>query len=131
MELGQATGDPRTVTVSGDGFAPNSPVTIAIYSAPHALGTGTADAAGHAELQVVIPAGYTGNHTLALAGFASDGSARFLTVALKVTAAGLTLPVTGPSAVPLTAYGVALILLGALLAAAPRYIRRRPARHCQ
>ncbi|WP_433042530.1 fibronectin type III domain-containing protein [Dactylosporangium sp. CS-033363] len=132
LSRGPATGQSRTITVSGDGFAPNSPVTIAIYSAPVALATGTADGNGHAELQVVIPNSYAGDHTLALAGIAPGGAARVLTLAVKVASTS-TLPVTGAPVVPLAAYGAAFVLLGVLARAATRErpVRVQAAHRCR
>jgi hypothetical protein len=105
----------RTTTLTGSGFAPNSPVTVGIYSVPAALVSTTSDGAGDVSVEVTIPQGYSGSHTLALSGIAPGGAARVLTLPVTVAAAG-TLPVTGPPPVGLlVAVGLGLVGAGAAM----------------
>jgi hypothetical protein len=124
LDRGPASTKPRTLTLSGDGFAPNSPVTIGIYSTPVALATGTADANGHVSLEVTIPDNYTGAHTMALSGIAPNGAPRVLTLEVRVAAAGA-LAQTGPHAALLTLTGMTFVAMGVALIA--RFRRRRHA----
>ena len=110
---------PRTLTLSGAGYAPNSPVTIGIYSTPVPLASGTADANGHVSLEVTIPDDYAGAHTMALSGIAPGGAPRVLTLEVRVAATGR-LPVTGPSAALFAFTSLMLIALGATLVARSR-----------
>ncbi|MEV4509059.1 fibronectin type III domain-containing protein [Dactylosporangium sp. NPDC049525] len=120
LQRGPASGTtPRTLTLSGDGFAPNSPVTIGIYSTPVALASGTADANGHVSLEVTIPDDYAGEHTMALSGIAPGGAPRVLTLEVRVATVG-PLPVTGPSAALIIFVGLMLVAVGAELVARSR-----------
>jgi LPXTG-motif cell wall-anchored protein len=68
----------QTIVVTAAGFAAESPVTFGVYSSPVVLAVVNADAAGIATATVVIPAGYTGAHSLVAIGTAPDGSTRVL-----------------------------------------------------
>jgi titin len=86
---GSTTPDPgETITISGTGFAPNSEVTIVIYSSPHSLGTVMTDQAGAFSKAVTIPSNLSGSHTITSMGIDPDGASRVL--ALGVTIAGST-----------------------------------------
>jgi hypothetical protein len=76
-----------TVTFSGGGFAPGSNATAGMYSTPVALGVGTADSAGDITVDVTIPSGTTGSHTLILYGVDNSGGVVALTKTVTVTAA--------------------------------------------
>lgn len=68
----------QTVVLTAGGFAPESPVTFGIYSSPVVLAVVNADVNGTASATIVIPAGYTGAHSLVAIGTAPDGSDRVL-----------------------------------------------------
>lgn len=125
----------ETITVSGSGFAPNSEVTVVIYSSPQTLGTTVTDQAGAFSTAVTIPAGLSGAHTITSLGIDPDGEARVL--ALGVTIAGSTtststgdgsgsggLAVTGAPVVTILLTGILLIAGGA----AGRFLGRGPGR---
>jgi hypothetical protein len=75
-----------TVTLSGSGFAAGSNATAGMYSDPVTLGVGTADATGAMSVQVTIPSGTSGSHTLILLGTDSSGGVVALTKSVTVTA---------------------------------------------
>jgi len=75
----------ETITISGTGFAPNSEVTVVIYSTPQTLGTAVTDQAGAFSKAVTIPAGLSGSHTVTSMGVAPDGTERVLSLAVTVT----------------------------------------------
>lgn len=81
----------ETITVSSadpDCWLPGSTVTLTFFSTPVVLGTTTVNADGAWSDQVTIPAGATpGPHTLRASGFAQDGSARVVDIALTVLGA--------------------------------------------
>lgn len=75
-----------TVTVAGDGFAPDSVVALGIYSSPTDLGTTAADASGAISATVRIPTSLVGSHTLVAIGTDAAGAPRALTQAITVSA---------------------------------------------
>jgi hypothetical protein len=75
------------VTLSGSGFKAGTNATAGMYSTPVTLGVGTANAQGQISVEVTIPSGTTGSHTLVLLGTKDDGSPWALTKAVTVTAA--------------------------------------------
>jgi titin len=116
----------ETITVSGSGFAPNSEVTLVIYSTPQTLGTVVTDQNGAFSKAVTIPSGLSGPHTITSMGVDPDGAARVL--ALGVTVAGATTDVSagdntdgggGSGGLAVTGAPIVTILLtGILLVAA-------------
>jgi hypothetical protein len=66
-----------------------------MYSTPVALGVGTADSAGDITVDVTIPSGTTGSHTLILYGVDNSGGVVALTKTVTVTAATSTPTPTG------------------------------------
>jgi hypothetical protein len=131
----------ETITISGSGFAPNSEVTLVIYSSPQPLGTAITDQAGTFSKAVTIPSGLTGSHTITSIGVDPDGVARVL--ALGVTITGATadagtdddggsgsggLAITGAPVVTLLLTGILLIASGAASQFIGRLPRRRGAR---
>ena len=117
----------KTITVSGSGYAPNSTVSVAIYSTPQVLTTVVTDASGNFTATVTVPAGLeVGNHTLVASGVDSSGNVRYvnLPVTVSSTTGKAMLAYTGADvALPLTAGLVALSLGGGLIV-----VRRRAAR---
>jgi hypothetical protein len=83
------TGDLKAgakVTLSGSGFKAGTNATAGMYSTPVTLGVGTADAQGAISVDVTIPSGTTGSHTLVLLGTKDDGSPWALTKTVTITA---------------------------------------------
>jgi hypothetical protein len=118
------------VTFSGGGFAPDSLVTVTLFSEPIVLGTTTADDQGNFSITVVLPADVPpGDHHLEASGVDPDGNP--LTVTLPLTVAsedvargGGPLPTTGSDVRATVAIACAVMVLGAAaLTAAGR--RRR------
>jgi titin len=105
----------QTIVLKGDGYAPYSSVTLAIYSSPTVLGTVIADVDGAFAKSVTIPAGLaTGAHSLVASGVDQTGTVRSLRLDITVAGSGGggTLPVTGPTVVWLIVGGFALTLAG-------------------
>ncbi len=105
----------QTIVLKGDGYAPYSSITLAIYSSPTVLGTVTADADGAFAKSVTVPAGLaTGTHSLVASGVDKTGTVRALRLDITVAASGSGggLPVTGPAVVWLIVGGFALTLAG-------------------
>jgi hypothetical protein len=135
------------VTLSGDGFAPNSNATAGMYSTPVTLGVGTANAGGEISVEVTIPSGTTGSHTLILLGTDSSGGVVALTRSITVTAASSTptptdtsttdptddpdnpgtLPKTGSGDFPMTLLWAVVALQIGLIFAVRAARSRRPA----
>ncbi|GAA4139987.1 beta strand repeat-containing protein [Leifsonia shinshuensis] len=139
----------QSVTLTASGFAGDSPVTFGIYSSPVALATVNADSSGVATATVVIPAGYTGAHSLVAVGTAPDGSDRVLRTDIQLpgastgtggggsggsgsaagsgsgasTAAQSGLAATGSDVTPVALLALSLLAAGALL-----LVRRRARR---
>jgi hypothetical protein len=111
------------VVLRGEGYAPNSAVTVAIYSEPQELTTVFTDANGAFEVTVAVPAGLAaGTHTLVATGVDRDGNVRNLTLPVTVAANGAaSLASTGADiALPLSGGIGALLVGGSLLVAARR-----------
>jgi hypothetical protein len=108
----------QSVTLSGSGYAADTPIQIVVYSTPQVLKTVTTDGTGAFSTSVTLPAGLTGSHTLVAGGVGPDGVYRYLT--LSVTAAGL--PVTGAAVPKLVAAALAVLAVGFVLV---RVTRRR------
>lgn len=113
----------KTMTISGSGYAPNSTITLAIYSTPQVLTTVVTDASGNFTATVTVPEGLeAGTHTLVASGIDSSGNVRYVNLAVTVSAGGAAaLAYTGADiALPLTGGLVAVALGGALVV-----VRRR------
>jgi hypothetical protein len=114
------------IKVTGTGYAPNTLVTVLIYSEPQVLGSTWTDGTGSFSVEVTVPAGLAaGNHTLVAAGVDPNGEMRYLTLPVTVTGdGGAQLAYTGADVVLPTIGGLLAVLAGAgLLLVA----RRRPA----
>ena len=116
----------KTMTISGSGYAPNSTITLAIYSTPQVLTTVVTDASGNFTATVTVPAGLAaGNHTLVASGVDSSGNVRYVNLAVTVSSGGkATLAYTGADVVPPALGGLAAVALGTGLI----LVRRRAAR---
>ena len=77
-----------TVTLTGTGYAPNSTVSLYIYSTPTLLGTVQTDGTGSFSKVVTVPANLApGAHHLVSAGVDPSGNLRYLTSAVTVAQA--------------------------------------------
>jgi titin len=114
------------MTISGSGYAPNSTVTLAIYSTPQVLTTVVTDASGNFTATVTVPAGLAaGNHTLVASGVDSSGNVRYVNLAVTVSGSGAaTLAYTGADVALPAIGGLAAVALGAGLIV----VRRRATR---
>jgi hypothetical protein len=75
-----------TLSLRASGFAPNSAVTLWLFSQPYALGEFRADANGDVEFDVAVPAGFElGEHTVQLNGVSAEGELRTMNIAVVVT----------------------------------------------
>ena len=115
-----------SVTVSGDGFLPNSTIQAVIYSTPTLLGAFAVDEAGAFEIDVTIPDDLdAGEHSLVVSGLDANGNPRNLRVDVTVAAATEELPWTGASVAGPAIGGLAALVVGSGLLVASR--RRSPA----
>jgi titin len=111
----------QAVTLSGSGYAADTPIQIVVYSTPQVLKTVTTDHTGAFSTSVTLPAGLTGAHTLVAGGVGPDGVYRYLTLAVTASAAG-GLPVTGAALPKLVAIALFVLAFGVVLI---RVTRRR------
>jgi titin len=111
-------------TIIGSGYAPNTQVSVLIYSEPQILTTVMTDGGGSFTVEVTVPEGLAlGEHTLVAAGLDPNGVMRYLTLPITVTASGPRLADTGADVTAPAVGGLAAVVVGAgLLVAA----RRRP-----
>ncbi|WP_166791841.1 PKD domain-containing protein [Cryobacterium frigoriphilum] len=106
-----------SVTVSADGFAPNSEVGVYLFSTATSVGTATTTAAGTFNRTFAVPAIRSGPHTLQVVGLAPNGSARVLNLGVRVEDAPASASVAGIPALavggvnPGGALGAALLVL--------------------
>ncbi|MFA5787046.1 MAG: hypothetical protein WDA71_08735 [Actinomycetota bacterium] len=123
------------VTVSGEGFCPNSTVTIRLVALTGGtittLGTATADSSGRASKEVTIPTDIkAGSYTIELVGTGSNCSAaRVLGARYTVTAKVLVK--TGRNFAPWIAAAAGALLLGVVLIVVARASKRRGAAAAQ
>jgi LPXTG-motif cell wall-anchored protein len=122
----------KTMTVSGSGYAPNSTITVAIYSTPQVLTTVVTDASGNFTATVTVPAGLeAGNHTLVASGVDSSGNVRYVNLPVTVSSSG-TATITGKATLAYTGADVALPsiigLVAVSLGAGLILVRRRARR---
>lgn len=73
-----------TITVTSDGWEPDSEVTITLFSDPIELDTVTADDSGATSDEVSIPDVDPGDHELELSGTSADGEPRTQTFAIQI-----------------------------------------------
>jgi titin len=119
----------KTMTVSGSGYAPNSTVTLAIYSTPQVLTTVVTDGSGNFTATVTVPAGLAaGNHTLVAAGVDSSGTVRYVNLAVTVSSGGTAaLAYTGTDVTVPALGGLAAVAFGVGLIAVRRRVTRTAA----
>ena len=118
----------KTMTISGSGYAPNSTITLAIYSTPQVLTTVVTDASGNFTATVTVPAGLeAGSHTLVASGVDSSGNVRYVNLAVTVSSSGAqdaTLAYTGADIALPSIVGLSAVSLGGGLI----LVRRRATR---
>jgi len=74
------------LNVKVSGFAPNSTITLWLFSSPLSLGEFTVDSNGELDISVVIPESVTlGDHTVQLNGVSASGELRTMNVSVVVT----------------------------------------------
>lgn len=113
------------VTVHGTGYAPNTLVSVLVYSTPQVLTTTMTDASGSFTVEVTVPAGLAdGHHTLVAAGADPSGQMRYLTLPITVTGGSAELAYTGASVLTPALAGLGALVLGAGLLLVSR--RRSP-----
>jgi LPXTG-motif cell wall-anchored protein len=113
------------VTLHGTGYAPNSLISVLVYSTPQVLTTTMTDASGSFTVEVTVPAGLPdGRHTLVAAGADPSGHMRYMTLPITVTAGSAELAYTGASVLTPALAGLGALVLGGGLLMASR--RRSP-----
>ncbi|MEO7557231.1 MAG: hypothetical protein ABIV94_11580 [Acidimicrobiales bacterium] len=86
------------VSITSEGWAPGSEVTVVLHSTPVTLGVLTADSAGRVDGTVTIPIDTElGAHDVQLVGTAAAGAARSVTAGITVIAASTSAPSTTAS----------------------------------
>ena len=113
----------ESVTLSGGGFPPGSPLQAELFSDPVLLGTMSADSAGNYRRTVVIPLGTTpGFHTIRVSvvgGTLQAETTIFVTAPVTplvvAQTTGASLSRTGAEVVAPARVAVALVALGAVL----------------
>ncbi|MDP1794802.1 MAG: LPXTG cell wall anchor domain-containing protein [Acidimicrobiales bacterium] len=109
-----------SMTVSGGGFGPGTPVNVVVYSTPTKITTVNASATGTVAVTFTVPGGLArGSHTLQLQGVDASGGTRVLERQLTVVSQ---LPRTGGLPLRLDAV-VAMLAIAALV------LRRRVSLH--
>ncbi len=99
-----------TVTASGGGFGPGTPVNVVLYSTPIKIATVKADANGSVSVTFIVPSGLAvGTHTLQLQGVTSTGATRVLERPLVIVSQ---LPRTGGLPLHLDAVIATLAIAG-------------------
>jgi LPXTG-motif cell wall-anchored protein len=102
-----------TITVHGDGFGPDTDVTVTLHSAPMLLGTAHTNSSGSFVKTFTIPSGATlGAHTVVLSGVDANGDPATTTLALTLT----NLPTTGANFQTTVMIALGLMVFGAALA---------------
>jgi hypothetical protein len=103
----------QQVTLHGTGYAPNSLISVIIYSTPQVLTTVMTDGSGSFTVSVTVPAGLPdGHHTLVAAGVDPSGQTRYLNLGITVTAGSAELAYTGASIVGPGIAGLVALTLG-------------------
>ena len=94
----QAVEAGKSVTVTGTGFAPSSPVSLTLHSDPVEVGTATTDDTGSFTAEVTVPAATeAGDHTVVAA---AESPAAEASAPLTITAAPAPAPSADPSTEP-------------------------------
>lgn len=107
----------QTYQVAGTGFAPNSEVTIVLFSTPTILGAVMSNSQGAFSTTVTIPSSLAaGSHTLVAIGVNAGGTAEAnADVAVQVSVASTDLSKTGSPTNLLIQLALLLLVAGALL----------------
>jgi hypothetical protein len=131
IELSTNTAPPGgSLNVTGQGFQPNSDVSLTLHSTPVSLGTAHTNGAGSFSQGVTIPASTTsGSHTITAVDAAGDTASASLTVtgsSGSSTPPSTGLAGTGVAVIGIGALGVVLLIGGGLMLLAGR---RRKSMH--
>jgi hypothetical protein len=122
-----SVGPGGSLTVSGDGFVPNSSIVVTLHSAPVTLAVATADPTGAFSVNVTIPSDTVpGTHVIVATDPDGDSASTDLVVtgtAVSV-AASPSLPFTGADIAALTGVGAIALALGGMLILTSRRRRR-------
>jgi hypothetical protein len=103
----------QQVSLHGTGYAPNSLISVIIYSTPQVLTTVMTDGSGSFTVSVTVPAGLPdGHHTLVAAGVDPSGQTRYLNLGVTVTAGSAELAYTGASIVGPGIAGLVALTVG-------------------
>lgn len=107
-----------SVTVSGEGFAPNTDVQVYLFSTATAVGSAPVNSTGAFSKNFAVPASIAaGLHTLQVVGLAPDGSVRVLDLGVRVVDAAASASTLAKTGVDLGGVlGAALLVLLAGLA---------------
>jgi len=80
----------QSMTITGDGFAPNTALVVELHSTPVVLANTMTDGAGHYSVVVTIPLDATpGAHEIVVSGLDVNGEVRTSSIAITVEAAAV------------------------------------------
>lgn len=103
----------QKVPLSGSGYAPNSTVSLFVYSTPTLLATVTTDATGSFSTYVTVPSDLApGGHHLVAAGLDPSGAMRYLRSDVTVAVPANQLAWTGFETMPYVVAGVLAVAAG-------------------
>jgi titin len=103
------------ITIRGSGYAPNSTVEIILYSSPVSLGSVVTDDNGEFSIDVALPPGVAGSHSLVALGADPFGNVRAMRLDVTVAPTSTGMPTTGGAPVEPALFGLLLVLIGAAL----------------
>jgi hypothetical protein len=105
-----------SIEVQGSGFAPEAPVTVAMYSEPESLAETAADPQGHLDVTVKLPATLkAGRHTLVALGASANGTGIALTAPITVATAAAVSAVSSPAQLAWTGFNLVSYLIAGLV----------------
>jgi hypothetical protein len=103
-----------TVSLSGNGFAGNARVTVAMYSSPQVLTNTVADASGHVTATVTLPTNLRGEHTIIALGNNPSNAGRSLESVVDIETTPVQTATGLPQALAFTGFNVAAWILAAI-----------------
>jgi hypothetical protein len=130
-QLGVSTTTPfpgQQITVSGSAFEASQKITLVMHSDAVVLAHVTADSGGSFAVKVTIPAGTSGNHTIAVEGGTSGCPVEPIQIRVQghgvdSASSGGGLAFTGVGILAAVAIALALITAGVILARSGRHRR--------
>jgi hypothetical protein len=135
--IGFGVGDPAqgaSVSVTGAGLRPGTPLTLTVYSTPAQVGTANASVLGAAVTSGVVPALAAGEHRVVARGTALDGTRVTKLVRFAVDEAGIVTRIGAPADLAASgtdtdagALAALWLIVGAGLLVARRSLMRRRA----